>query len=93
MMLDFSNTPFVSNRIKGSVGAGNLVIVLPSEQTPVMVKIKDSWLCSIKVPSSLKKLNETTFANAAYKPDAKNALVFDLDVSMGSITFKDAPKK
>jgi hypothetical protein len=92
MMLDFSNSPSVSNRIKGSVGAGNLVIIMPSDQTPVLVKIKDSWLCSIKVPGSLKKLNETTFANAAYKADAKNALVFDLDVSMGSITFKDAQK-
>jgi hypothetical protein len=92
MMLDFSNTPSVSNRIKGSVGAGNLVIILPSEQTPVIVKIKDSWLCSLKVPSSLKKINETTYANAAYKHDAKNSLVFDLDVSMGSITFKDGQK-
>jgi hypothetical protein len=92
MMLDFSNTPAVSNKIKGSVGAGNLVIILPSEQTPVMVKIKDSWLCSVQVPASLKKINETTFANAAYKADAKNSLVFDLDVSMGSITFKDAQK-
>jgi hypothetical protein len=80
------------NKIKGSVGAGNLVIILPSEQTPVMVKIKDSWLCSLKVPSSLKKINETTYANAAYKHDAKNSLIFDLDVSMGSIIFKDAHK-
>jgi hypothetical protein len=92
MMLDFSSTPAVSNKIKGSVGAGNLVIILPSDQTPVMVKIKDSWLCSVKVPASLKKINETTYANAAYKPDAKTSLVFDLDVSMGSITFKDAQK-
>lgn len=90
MMLDFSNTPTVSNRIKGSVGAGNLVIILPSEQTPVLVKIKDSWLCSVKVPHSLKKLGDNTFVNAAYKENAKNALVFDLDVSMGSITFKDS---
>jgi hypothetical protein len=92
MMLDFSNTPSVSNKIRGSVGAGNLVIILPSDQTPVLVKIKDSWLCSVTVPASLKKLSQNTFANAAYKQDAKNALIFDLDVSMGSITFKDAHK-
>jgi hypothetical protein len=92
MMLDFSNTPAISNKIRGSVGAGNLVIILPSSETPVMVKVKDSWLCSVNVPSSLKKINETTYTNAAYKKDAKNALVFDLDVSMGSISFKDAQK-
>ncbi len=90
MMLDFSNTPMVANKIKGSVGAGNLVIILPSEQTPVLVTIQDSWLCSVKMPSSLKKVNDNTFANAAYKENAKNALVFDLDVSMGSIVFKNA---
>jgi hypothetical protein len=90
MMLDFSNTPLISNRIKGSVGAGNLIIILPSAQTPVLVKIQDSWLCSVKVPESLKKISENTFANAAYTKDAKNTLVFDLDVSMGNIVFKEA---
>jgi len=89
MTLDFSNTPLVSNKIKGSVGAGNLTIVLPSEDTPVLVKIQDSWLCSVKVPSSLKKIAENTFANAAYKKGGKTTLVFDLDVSMGNIVFKE----
>jgi hypothetical protein len=90
MMLDFSNSPLVSNKIKGSVGAGNLIIILPSAQTPVLVKIEDSWLCSVKVPESLKKISENTFANAAYTKDAKNSLIFELDVSMGSIVFKEA---
>lgn len=89
MTLDFSNTPLVSNKIKGSVGAGNLTIVLPGEDTPVLVKIQDSWLCSVKVPSSLKKIAENTFANAAYKKGGKTTLVFDLDVSMGNIVFKE----
>lgn len=89
MLLDFSNKPLISNRIKGSVGAGNLTIILPAEETPVLVKIHDSWLCSVKLPAELKKVNETTFANAAYTKDSKNALTFDLDVSMGTIVFKE----
>ncbi len=88
MMLDFSNKPLVSNKIKGSVGAGNLVIILPVNDTPVLVKIHDSWLCSVTMPAGLKKIGENTFANATYTKDAKNALSFDLDVSMGSIVFK-----
>jgi hypothetical protein len=90
MMLDFSNTPLVGNKIKGSVGAGNLVIILPSNETPVFVKVKDSWLCSVKVPAGLKKVSENTFASDTYTKDAKNALVFDLDVSMGHIVFKQS---
>jgi hypothetical protein len=92
MLLDFSNTPLVSNKIKGSVGAGNLVIILPDDSTPVFVKIKDSWLCSVKVPAGLKKVSENTFQSESYTKDAKNALVFDLDVSMGHIVFKESTK-
>jgi hypothetical protein len=92
MTLDFSNSPLVSNKVKGSVGAGNLVIVLPSSNTPVMIKIHDSWLCSVKMPVALKKIKENTFVNEAYKKDAKNSLIFDLDVSMGSIVFKESDK-
>lgn len=90
MMLDFGSKPLVGSRVKGSVGAGNLVIILPTDGTPILVKIHDSWLCSVKMPAGLKKINDTTFANATYTRDAKNALTFDLDVSMGNIIFKDA---
>ena len=90
MTLDFRSKPVVSNKIKGSVGAGNLTILLPTTDTPVLVKIKDSWLCSVKIPSQFKKISENVFANAAYTKDAKNSLTFDLDVSMGNIIFKEA---
>lgn len=88
MSLDFSESPSVSNTIKGSVGAGNLVITLPKNDTPVLVKIHDSWLCSVKMPSDFKKIAENTFSSANYTQNAKIALTFDLDVSMGSITFR-----
>jgi hypothetical protein len=88
MYLDFSSKPSVSNNIKGSVGAGNLTIVLPSDDTPVLVKIHESWLCSVKMPKTLKKIGQNTFANASYSKDAAQALTFDLDVSMGNIVFK-----
>jgi hypothetical protein len=90
VMLDLSTAPTVANHVKGSVGAGNLVVVLPTDQSvPIMVKIKDSWLCSVRMPDALKKTSENTFANAAYTKDSKNALTFDLDVSMGNIIFKE----
>jgi hypothetical protein len=93
MTLDFSDVPLVSNRIKGSVGAGNLVIILPPQETPIKVKIHESWLCSIKLPAGLKKVDDNTFVNGAYKKNAKNSLTFDLDVSMGSIIFKESVPK
>ncbi len=89
MFLDFSERPLVNNHIVGSVGAGNLVIILPDNEVPVMVKINESWLCSINLSRSLQKIGANTFANAAYQRDSKNALTFDLDVSLGKIVFKE----
>jgi hypothetical protein len=89
ILLDFSNKPIVSNHIKGSVGAGNLIITLPDDDVPVLVKINDSWLCSVSTCKSLKKIGDGTFANASYGRDQKNSLTFDLEVSMGKILFKE----
>lgn len=89
ILLDFSDRPMVSNQIKGSVGAGNLVITLPDDEVPVLVKINDSWLCSVNLSRSLKKIGENTFANAAYTANSKNGLSFDLEVAMGKIIFKE----
>lgn len=93
MTLDFSaSPPVVGNRIVGSVGAGNLTIILPSAQTPVLVTINDSWLCSVKLPEGLKKVRSNTFANAAYSENSINPLIFNLDVSMGNIIFRESGK-
>lgn len=89
MMLDFSSKPLNANHVMGSVGAGNLVILLPSGDVPVLVKINESWLCSVNLSKSLQKIGKNTFANAAYTADAKDALTFDLDVSLGKIIFKE----
>jgi len=89
MLLDFSDKPVVSNQIKGSVGAGNLVVTLPDEEVSVLIKINDSWLCSVNLSKSLKKIGQNTFANVAYQNHPTNSLTFDLEVAMGKIIFKD----
>ncbi len=93
VMLDFSTHSTLGNTVKSSVGAGNLIILLPKDSSvPVSVKIRDSWLCSTKIPSSLKKTGSNTYTNAAYQKNSANALNFDLDVSMGNIIFKDTTR-
>lgn len=89
ILLDFSDKPSNSNHVKGSVGAGNLVVLLPGKDIPVMVKINNSWLCSLDLCKSLKRVSENTFVNNAYANGNKDALTFDLDVSLGKIVFKD----
>ena len=89
IFLDFGDKPTVMPAVKGSVGAGNMLILLPEETVPVMVTINESWLCSINLSKNLKKISQNTYANAAYTRNPKNALTFDLDVSMGKIIFKE----
>jgi hypothetical protein len=66
------------------------VIQLPAEEVPVLVTINESWLCSINLSRNLKKIGPNKFANAAYSKDIPKALVFDLEVSMGKIVFRDS---
>jgi len=90
VFLDFSDKPSVSNKVKGSVGAGNMVILLPSDDVPVLVKISESWLCSVNLCKSLKKVGSDTYANEAFsRKNSKDAITFDLDVSLGKIVFKE----
>jgi len=89
MLLDFSDKSGMGHHIKGTVGAGNLIIHLPGQEVPVIVRITDSWLCSVSLCHSLRKIGDNTFANAAYNKNPKEALTFDLDVSMGKIVFKE----
>ncbi|MBS1952316.1 MAG: hypothetical protein JST37_15025 [Bacteroidetes bacterium] len=89
MLLDFSDKPIMPHRVKGTVGAGNLIIHLPPQDVPVIVYVSDSWLCSVNLSRNLKKIAPNTFANSSYSKNAKAILTFDLDVSMGKIVFKE----
>jgi hypothetical protein len=89
MYLDFSNKPLVNTHIKGTVGAGNLVVQLPGEDVPLLVRVNESWLCSVSLSKSLQRIDENTFANATYEKNSANALTFDLDVSLGKIIFRE----
>lgn len=91
MFLDFSSRPVSAEQhVTSSVGAGNLIILLPSgDDVPVVVKVNESWLCSVNLSRSLQKIGDHTFANAAYTRNPKGALTFDLDVSLGKIIFKE----
>ncbi|HEY5825849.1 MAG TPA: hypothetical protein VIT44_15850 [Cyclobacteriaceae bacterium] len=89
LSLDYGAMPKHGTKVKGSIGAGNLVVTLPDQSVAVLVKVTDSWLCSVHLSKNLKKISENTYANAAYSQNPKNALTFDLDVSMGKIIFKE----
>ncbi len=88
LLLDISGEEKMSGKVIGSVGAGNMFVILPSNTAPTMIQVKDSWLCKVRLPSTFRKTAPNTYVNAAYEASSTDALVFQLDVSMGKIIFK-----
>ena len=78
----------VTNNVKANVGAGNLYIGLPKNNVPIKIKLKNSWLCSVNLPSDFIKLSDNIFVNQLYKESETNAILIDVNVSMGSLIFK-----
>ena len=89
MLLDLAETPTVSSHIKASVGAGNLEILIPRYGCPIIIKVKSSMLCDMKLTKSFREIEDDVFVNEDYDEDAENLLKFDVDVALGNIIFKE----
>jgi hypothetical protein len=90
LSLDYDDIPEQSSEIKASVGAGNLIVTIPSKEVPVIVKINDSLLCRVRLSKSFNEIEKNVFVNPSYKEGADNLLSFDVDVSLGTVVFKEA---
>lgn len=88
LVLDFGEPVSTKTSVNGIVGAGNLMIVLPDNEMPTIVKINESWLCRVELLKSFKGIGNNTFVNHAYRENAPDLLSFNLEVSMGKITFR-----
>ena len=87
--LDLSEKPSESSYIEASVGAGNLEVVVPRSGTGIKVIINSSMLCQVKLSKSFKENEPDVFINEFYEEGAENQLVFNVDVSLGTIQFKE----
>lgn len=90
VLLDFNNKMTNQCQITASVGAGNLEVFLPEENTPVIIYVKDSPLCSIKLVPGFEEVEKNVFVNMNYSADAENLLTFNVDVALGMVRFKYA---
>ena len=87
VLLDFDRQMAEKCRVDASVGAGNLEILLPQEDTPVIIHVKDSPLCAVKIADGFEEVEKNVFVNMAYSADAENLLSFDIDVALGMVRF------
>ncbi len=88
LVLNFEEQPKTSSEIWARVGAGALEVNLPRTDIPIIVRMKDTSYRKFKVPEGFSKIRENTFVSSSYDPDAENLLTFNIDLSMGSVSFK-----
>ncbi|MEQ9404143.1 MAG: hypothetical protein RIM99_11180 [Cyclobacteriaceae bacterium] len=89
VLLDFDKGLLEACRVDASVGAGNLEIILPADgETPVIIYVRDSPLCSIRLTRDFEEVEKNVFVNRSYKIDSENLLTFDVDVALGQVHFK-----
>ena len=86
-LLDLSDPQTKKCDVTASVGAGNLDVLLPKGNTPIIIYLKDSPLCGVRLAEGFEEVEHNVYVNMDYTVDAKNLLTFDVDVALGSITF------
>ncbi len=92
LLMDYSKPLVTSSNVFASVGAGNLIIGLPaSQQIPVIIYIRNSPLCHVKLPKNFKRKAKNVYVSEYYTDNARNVLSFDLDVAVGQIKFVHSP--
>ncbi|SMG42113.1 hypothetical protein SAMN05661096_02865 [Marivirga sericea] len=79
----------MNSRVTASVGAGNLNILLPPKEIPVIIRINNSPLCNIKMAENFQKIGHNIFGNQAYVDNPDESMEFLLDVGMGRIIFQN----
>lgn len=89
MLLDLAEPMDEACHVMASVGAGNLEILIPKSDQPIIIRVKKSMLCDVKLTKSFIEIKDNVFANMDIDADTDDVLEFDVDVSFGTIIFKE----
>ncbi|WP_226391137.1 hypothetical protein [Penaeicola halotolerans] len=88
ILVSFTDNMANKSNVAANIGAGSLDIQLPSDDKPFIIHIKSTAFCSTSIPKTLMAIDKNTYVSRGYKKDAPNLLTFNVDVSMGSVTFR-----
>jgi len=86
-LLDFSTVLTDDFRCNAKVGAGSLDVVIPHKDAPVIIYLKDSPFCGIRMDDDFEEVEDNVYVNHSYSAKAKNLMVFDIDVALGNVSF------
>lgn len=86
-LLDFSKSTGERCTVEASVGAGNLDIYLPNRDVPMIIYLKDSPLCGMRLVEGFEEVERNVYVNMNYKADAQDLMIFRIDVALGNVSF------
>lgn len=84
--LNFSDGMPQSCQVISAVSVGSVHLVLPSEETPIRLKMKTTPMCRTVMPKYLKTQEKGVYVTKGYKSSDPKLLELIIDVGVGSIT-------
>ena len=87
-LLDFTKMPTERFHCDAKIGAGSLDVIIPGKDAPVIIYIKDSPFCGIRMDDDFEEVENNVYVNHSYSAKAKNLMVFNIDLALGNVSFK-----
>lgn len=88
LSLSFSEELSRNCQVSVNVGAGSFYAKLPSKDNGVIIKMDDSFVSTVKIPSGFHK-KDGYYVNQAYlDKEYAHLVTFDISVSMGKVVFE-----
>lgn len=93
--LDFRGKESQKVRCDAKVGAGSLDVVIPSKDTPVIIYLKDSPFCGIRMEDDFEEVEDnvssgsdsySVYVNHSYSAQASDLITLDVDVALGTLS-------
>lgn len=85
--LDFEKATTCTTTVDATVGAGKLVVLLPTTALPIKININDSPMCRITIPANFIRISDTEFVSDKTTPQGTGYITFNVDVAVGKVDF------
>ena len=85
-LLDFNGQDSQKLRCDAKIGAGSLDILIPHKTVPVIIYLKNSPFCGIKMEEDFEEVEDNVYVNHSYSAEADNLMVLDIDVALGTFS-------
>jgi hypothetical protein len=85
--LDFRGKNEDKVQCNAKIGAGSLDVLVPNRNSPVIVYLKDSPFCGIRMADDFEEVEKNVWVNHSYSAKASNLMTFNVDLALGTISF------